>query len=64
MLEGAFTGGRMTLEGETPDSAGRAQRQRITWQPTAPGHVRQLWQRSTDGGATWTTVFDGRYVKR
>ena len=64
VLEGAFAGGRMVLEGVSADSAGRPQRQRITWQETAPGHVRQLWESSTDGGATWAVAFDGRYVKR
>lgn len=64
VLEGSFAGGRMTLEGETTDSAGRVQRQRIVWEPTAPGRVRQLWESSSDDGATWTTVFDGRYIKR
>lgn len=23
--------------------------------------VRQLWEVSSDNGATWTTAFDGRY---
>ena len=64
VLEGAFANGRMVLEGETVDTAGEKQRQRITWQQTSPGHVRQLWESSNDGGATWTTAFDGRYVKR
>jgi hypothetical protein len=64
VLEGAFAGDRMTLEGVSTDSAGRPQRQRITWQPTGPGRVRQLWESSSDGGATWTVAFDGRYVKR
>ncbi|MBA3496772.1 MAG: DUF1579 family protein [Gemmatimonadales bacterium] len=64
LLEGGFANGRMTLEGETLDSTGQARRQRIVWQQTSPGHVRQLWETSGDGGATWTTAFDGRYVKR
>ena len=64
VLEGGFAGGRMTLEGVSTDSAGRPARQRITWHQTAPGHVRQLWESSSDGGATWTVAFDGRYVKR
>ena len=64
LLEGTFADGRMILEGETVDTAGQKQRQRITWEETSPGHVRQLWESSSDGGATWTTAFDGRYVKR
>lgn len=37
---------------------------RITWTPLDGGTVRQHWQASQDGGATWNTVFDGVYVKR
>jgi hypothetical protein len=63
-LEGGFANNRMTLSGETRDSAGAVVLNRITWNPTAPGRVRQLWETSTDGGATWTVAFDGRYIKR
>lgn len=34
---------------------------RITWTPLDGGAVRQHWEISTDGGATWSTSFDGRY---
>jgi len=27
------------------------------------GSVRQLWELSNDAGATWTVLFDGRYVR-
>ena len=64
ILEGAFAAGRMILEGVSTDTTGRRQRQRITWQQTAPGRVRQLWESSSDDGATWAVAFDGRYVKR
>jgi len=37
---------------------------RTIWTPLPEGDVRQHWERSTDNGATWTTVFDGRYVRR
>lgn len=62
-LEGGFAGGRMTLQGETVDSTGSKEQQRIVWTPIAAGEVRQLWESSRDG-ATWTVVFDGRYRKR
>ena len=39
------------------------QLQRITWS-TADGSVRQLWESSDDGGATYRAAFDGKYVKR
>ncbi len=64
VLEGGLAAGRIVLEGVSSDSAGRPRRQRITWQETAPGRVRQLWESSGDDGATWAVAFDGRYVKR
>jgi hypothetical protein len=63
-LDGAFAGGKMVLSGESRDSSGARVLNRITWQQTAPGAVRQLWETSRDGGRTWSVVFDGRYRKR
>jgi hypothetical protein len=69
LLAGGLRDGRMVLESALPDSAGRggaapAARQRVTWTPLPGGDVRQLWESSTDGGATWRAVFDGRYTRR
>jgi hypothetical protein len=63
-LEGALKDGKMVLEGETLDSSGSAVLNRIIWQETGPGAVRQLWEVSSDGRKTWRVVFDGRYRKR
>jgi hypothetical protein len=63
-LDGGFRDGKMVLEGETLDSTGAVQKQRITWEPLQGGKVRQHWQQSTDGGSSWTTLFDGTYTKR
>lgn len=63
-LAGGLVDGKMVLA-----SAGRALRDgrtltnRITWTPNADGSVRQHWEQSFDGGKTWTTAFDGHYVK-
>lgn len=55
--------GEMVLSGAT--SAGGAKTiERITWTPNPDGSVRQHWQQSTDGGATWSTAFDGLYRKK
>lgn len=66
LLEGGLDHGRMVLEGSH-----RAARdstitvlERVTWTPLDADHVRQLWEQSTDGGATWRVVFDGRYARR
>jgi len=37
---------------------------RITWTPAEDGSVRQVWEVTADGGKTWKTVFDGKYVRR
>jgi hypothetical protein len=31
---------------------------------TTPNTIEQTWEKSTDNGATWTTVFRGQYTRR
>jgi hypothetical protein len=65
LLDGAFADGRMVLAGDAIDREhARTLRNRITWIPLADGRVRQWWEQSDDGGATWKTVFDGYYSRR
>jgi hypothetical protein len=66
VIEGGLRDGRMILAGETVDAdkPGVKVANRITWQPLPDGRVRQLWETSTDKGATWTTTFDGYYAKQ
>lgn len=64
MMDGKFENGSMILSDR--DVAGKADRNainEITWTPNADGSVRQLWRTSADGGKTWVTAFDGKYVK-
>ena len=65
-LSGGLRGRDMVLQSEPtpPDAKGVRTVNRVTWSPLASGKVRQLWETSTDGGKTWTTAFDGTYVKR
>jgi len=65
-LRGKLEGSSMVMSGEHPTrgGAGGVTVERITWTPLAGGNVRQLWESSGDGGATWTTQFDGTYVRR
>ena len=56
--------GEMVLTGTTTTASGGTQLELITWTPDADGTVRQHWQQSTDGGGTWTTVFNGLYRKK
>ncbi len=63
LLTGGRQGPKMVLEGEKPQGQGTV-RNRITWSPLEGGHVRQLWETSTDGGKTWEKAFDGDYRPR
>jgi hypothetical protein len=61
-LAGAFADGRMVLEGPGKADDGTPRRNRISWFDNPDDSVRQLWEVSADGGATWEVVFDGLYL--
>jgi hypothetical protein len=62
-LSGGWDGQRMRLVGTEPGPGGTTVQQRITWTPAADGSVRQLWERSDDGGGRWSVLFDGIYKR-
>jgi len=63
-LEGGLRGSAMVLRGTTRSADGSDVLNRITWTPAPDGSVRQLWETTADGGASWTRVFDGTYRRR
>jgi hypothetical protein len=63
-LSGGIVDGGMVLTGTRHNRKGDEVMHKITWTPNEDGSVRQLWEQSTDGGTTWSTVFDGHYVKK
>lgn len=64
-LAGAFSAGHMVLQGDRPTVGGGSAHDRIDWTALAPDQVRQFWQVSDDGGATYSMVqFDGLYQRR
>ena len=64
LLDGGFSDGKMVLAGEMPGRQGGTVRHRIAFTPQPGGTVRQLWESSRDGGATWSVAFDGTYVRK
>ena len=66
LLEGGAEDGRMVMQGETRDAQGNGTLNRISWSMVGdnPDAVRQHWELSTDGGGTWTTAFDGLYMRQ
>jgi len=61
---GLSSQGAMVLEGAGRTPKGEPARSRMTFTPLPDGAVRQLWEFSTDQGATWTTSFDGTYRRQ
>lgn len=59
VYEGTRTDQGMRLTARGPADADRT---RMTFTPSGDGSVRQHGERSSDGGATWTTTFDLQYV--
>ncbi|MGH9788840.1 MAG: hypothetical protein ACRD4U_09090 [Candidatus Acidiferrales bacterium] len=62
--EGEFKDGAMRFAGEFFQRDAARLPSRMTLTPLDGGRVRQLIERSTDGGMTWTVWFDGTYVRR
>ncbi len=63
-LEGEFRNGRMVLAGDSVGPEGKALKNRITWFANDDGTVRQTWEISSDGGASWRVEFDGIYRRK
>lgn len=59
--EGGWTGSAYQLRTARVGSDGRLRHIRMTLTPMTDGTIRQLQERSEDGGETWSVIFDGRY---
>lgn len=64
-FEGEAREGNLYYVGETPaQGATPATKHKLTFFRQGTDEVRQLWEQSVDGGATWTVAFDGIYRRR
>lgn len=63
-FQGELIDGAMRFRGETRDAKGALIMQKLSFFPLAEKQVRQLWESSTDDGKTWSTVFDGIYIRK
>lgn len=61
---GHYADGAMRFEGHTFTPAGDSIPQKLRFENVAPDTVRQVFEQSNDGGATWVVTFDGLYVRR
>lgn len=63
-LEGSLRDGSMVLTGTAPRvTPNGTVRDRITWTPLPDGRVSQVWEVSSDDGATWSIGFHGLYER-
>ena len=62
-VDGKVTGGSAEFLGPSPGPNGEAVLHRIKVVRLTPDKVEQLWEKSTDNGATWTEVFRGEYLR-
>lgn len=60
--EGELRDGAMRFQGRTTEADGTVTLSRATLEPIEGGRVRQLVERSADGGTTWSRYFEGTYV--
>ena len=63
---GGLKDGNMVYEGTAPPPKGQTvgERTRMTFFNLAPGKVRQLVERSSDGGKTWKVQYDFAYTRK
>jgi len=62
-LAGSFADDVMRYEGNSLGS-GVTVMNRLQFFKLSQDKIRQLWEQSSDGGKTWTIVFDGAYSRR
>jgi hypothetical protein len=63
-LAGTLADDTLTFRGQRRQRDGSTLQHRLSFHANPDGSVRQLWQTSTDGGATWSVAFDGLYRKK
>jgi hypothetical protein len=62
--EGRLDGPTLRFLGEQKTPQGQTLRVRLSFTPLGPNRVRQHAENSSDGGATWTTVYDFLYLRQ
>lgn len=62
-LDGELVNSVMVMTGKTISKTGATLRHKISWSNNADNSVRQHWQTSKDDGQSWSTLFDGLYVR-
>jgi hypothetical protein len=63
-VDGTVTSGSAEFHGPSRGPNGEAFLNRVKIVRVSPDKVQQIWDKSTDNGATWNTVFSGDYSRK
>ena len=63
-VSGGLTDGRLILKGTAPSARGRALEVRVIYTELSDGRFEQRWEKTRDGGASWTRLLVARYSPR
>jgi len=63
IFSGTSQGRALTYRGTSIDAVGHVELNRLTIRSAGRDAMTQLWQKSRDNGASWKTVFEGRYTR-
>ena len=64
-FEGEARDGNLYYTADTPaQGSAPAMKHKLTFFAKGADEVRQLWEQSSDGGATWSVAFDGLYQRK
>jgi hypothetical protein len=64
LFEGKVAAGSADFRGSSRSRNGEAELHHITISRLSADKVEQIWEKSSDNGATWAKVFDGVYSRR
>ena len=64
MMKGSVAPGTAEFQGPARDKSGSEVLKKVRVARLNADNVEQIWEKSTDGGVTWTTDFKMEYVRR
>lgn len=66
LMDGGLEEGGMVMYTKPHKAAksGKMVQDKTSWTPLKDGRVKHVWERSSDEGKTWRTVFKGYYSRR
>lgn len=63
-LDGEASPGQVQFSGPSQGQSGESILNRVTIRRIAADNVEQAWEKSSDGGKTWTSAFRGQYTRK